>query len=81
MKVVEKADATGTLAEYAAEIASGAVIVTAAVTRGCPGTHRKCRLGNCIAQHQSRVSRTDRALAYTGSGGRWDFERRHARTI
>jgi antitoxin (DNA-binding transcriptional repressor) of toxin-antitoxin stability system len=28
MKVVEKADATGTLAEYAAEIASGAVIVT-----------------------------------------------------
>ncbi len=28
MKVVEKADATATLAEYTAEIASGAVIVT-----------------------------------------------------
>jgi antitoxin (DNA-binding transcriptional repressor) of toxin-antitoxin stability system len=28
MKVVEKADATATLAEYAAEIANGAVIVT-----------------------------------------------------
>jgi antitoxin (DNA-binding transcriptional repressor) of toxin-antitoxin stability system len=28
MKVVEKADATATLAEYAAQIANGAVIVT-----------------------------------------------------
>ena len=28
MKVIEKADATATLAEYAAEIASGPVIVT-----------------------------------------------------
>jgi len=28
MKVIEKADATATLAEYTAEIASGAVIVT-----------------------------------------------------
>ncbi len=33
MKVVDKADATATLAEYTSEIANGAVIVT---SEGCP---------------------------------------------
>ncbi|MEX0703881.1 MAG: hypothetical protein WD069_17410 [Planctomycetales bacterium] len=37
MKVVERADATGTLAEYAADIQSGPVIVTQCGRRGGRG--------------------------------------------